>query len=1086
MSVSVQDTIPQDRGTSVESVRVKLPAAFSPTNPAHANAVTNKVNEAHGGGFTLSHIEGEFAVLVRRSVTTEVVRDGDDSFFVKLPNGTKPTDGDKMAATLQEQHPGFSLTKFDPHNGRAGLTRLSGDEVRCREAVAGVIGAKPWDVTVAKTPDGGYLLGLTNKYVPSKHDDKLNEVAVAVVGRFGWYVEADPAKLTARIIPSDPPTFPEVIPLDLSKLGEGSLDKTPFGMKLPEPGESKGKPAFIDWTMSPYLLLGGLPRSGKFLTHDTLVPAPVSPKFPSGWARHGDLAVGDSVYAVDGSVVAVKSLSAELVDDVFDVVFSDGQIIRAGGDHLWTVSSRRSRTARLQPKEVAKRSRVDAGRAAELRRLRDSADDLSRSGTGITVKAMSTATGYSRLVIADFLAHAGIPYENLPGKGSPRAYPAGEAIRGWADHLDETWGRTELLRQPLLRTVTTRDMLKTCRVEDGRANWAVPVADSLDGFDEDLAVPPYVLGAWLGDGTRRVGAITVGDTDRDEMLAILTDEMGYAPTRSSGITYFWGRPQQGRCLYGHDDWKPVAGYSPTCASCLREGRSGARSNIGLSEKLVTVGAKVDNVKVIPSVYLRAGHKQRLALLQGLMDTDGYVAADGSIELGLCDERLSQQSLELIRSLGFVASCTSSPAAITRPDGSRDVVGTRFRIKFAPSEQVFRLSRKAERLAPVLPARDGRTSWNYVVEVRPAGRAPVRCITVDHPRSLYLVGGFIPTHNSVSLTDIIADALSNGSELVIVDTPDKAVDFTWCKPYVRPGGWGCDGLRSTVTALRLAHEELKRRADILKDRGLENWYQIPLAERPKPLLVVADEVSMLLMTERLPAGVDKKTPEVQEVIERNLMKFRTQKTIYDIMAEMGFVGARVVLASQVTNAATGLPPTMKNLMGLRMLQGSNPSKPQRDQAFNVSASVPLVPENLRGGGQAAKGVGAAEMEGQEPYIYKPFYASIKDIVARLEQLGLPKTNRPEPTLAEMDRLCPVGQMDDEEPEPDILGSDRTPSGKPLDPKYGPSTTFDDDGRPLRGAAAAARASKELAASAPGPQCPSCSKPIQADGTCGCSW
>lgn len=603
MSVSVQDTVAQDRGPSVETVRVKLPAAFSPTNPAHANAVTNKVNEAHGGGFTLSHIEGEYAVLVRRSVTTEVVRGGDDSFFVKLPNGTKPTDGDKMAATLQEQHPGFYLTKFDPHNGRAGLTRLSGDEVRCREAVAGVIGAKPWDVTVAKTPDGGYLLGLTNKYVPSKHDDKLNEVAVAVVGRFGWYVEADPAKLTARIIPSDPPTFPEVIHLDLKKLGKGDPFRSPFGLKLPPLGQVAKDPIEVDWKAQAFAMVSGLPGSGKTIT---------------------------------------------------------------------------------------------------------------------------------------------------------------------------------------------------------------------------------------------------------------------------------------------------------------------------------------------------------------------------------------------------------------------------------------------------------------------------------------------------LNALLAHQFSCGAQVVILDDKAKSTDFQWAKPFVRDGGWGCDGLRSSITALALVYAEGQRRAELLKERGYTNWLDMPASERFDAIFIVVDEVSALLVTERLPAGVDKKLPEVQEVIEENRLKFKLQRLIFKTVAELRFVGVRMVLSTQVTNTNTGLPPTLKALIGHKILQGTNPSKTQRQQSFNVEANVPEVPENLRGGGLVAKGVGAAELEAQAPTIYKGLYSTTEALVDRLRELGVRTTSRPEPTEAEMIEFCPVGDLDDEEPEPDILGSDRTPSGKPLDPKYGPSTTFDDDGRPLRGAAAAARASKQLAASAPGPQCPSCGKPIQADGTCGCSW
>ena len=41
---------------------------------------------------------------------------------------------------------------------------------------------------------------------------------------------------------------------------------------------------------------------------------------------------------------------------------------------------------------------------------------------------------------------------------------------------------------------------------------------------------------------------------------------------------------------------------------------------------------------------------------------------------------------------------------------------------------------------------------------------------------------------------IAGSLAAGAELAILDLPSKSVDFLWCKPFVRPGGWGCDSPR----------------------------------------------------------------------------------------------------------------------------------------------------------------------------------------------------------------------------------------------------------------------------------------------------
>src|SRR5699024_3869162 len=147
--------------------------------------------------------------------------------------------------------------------GQATMTRLAPEVIRAREAIRVALGVKAWDVQVAKVRGGGFSVELPNSYVPSKHDDKLTEVAESVIGRPGWFVTTNPAKLTAQITPAAPPTFPAAIATPLKSLGSGSRDKTAFGMKLPDPGEKSGDPIFIDWTDQAFAMLAGMPGSGK-------------------------------------------------------------------------------------------------------------------------------------------------------------------------------------------------------------------------------------------------------------------------------------------------------------------------------------------------------------------------------------------------------------------------------------------------------------------------------------------------------------------------------------------------------------------------------------------------------------------------------------------------------------------------------------------------------------------------------------------------------------------------------------------------------------------------------------------------------
>lgn len=306
----------------------------------------------------------------------------------------------------------------------------------------------------------------------------------------------------------------------------------------------------------------------------------------------------------------------------------------------------------------------------------------------------------------------------------------------------------------------------------------------------------------------------------------------------------------------------------------------------------------------------------------------------------------------------------------------------------------------------------------------------------------LVAGLPRSGKSVVLNSIIAGSLAEGSELVIVDTFDKCVDYLWCKDWVRPGGWGCDSLQHSVTALRLVLEEGKRRADILKHHGAVNWLELPESERFAPILVVVDELSGLTSMEKVPPGLPKKHPDVVEVLYTNLLGYSVSKGINDIISMYGFVGMRVIPATQITNNNTGVSPALKNKIMHRLLQGSNPSETARAQAFSDPKAVPVVPANVREDAKAARGVGSAELGGHEPGTYKGYYATPDDYRTALKALGLKAT--PEaihaPTKRDIERLCPKlddGDGDGEGSE--LEGQPGFDAGPRIDPNTGEQMT-----------------------------------------------
>lgn len=280
----------------------------------------------------------------------------------------------------------------------------------------------------------------------------------------------------------------------------------------------------------------------------------------------------------------------------------------------------------------------------------------------------------------------------------------------------------------------------------------------------------------------------------------------------------------------------------------------------------------------------------------------------------------------------------------------------------------------------------------------------------------MLGGLPNGGKSVTLNAIIAGALASQHELVIVDTPDKAVDFLWCKEMVRPGGWGCESLEDAVAVLSLMYEEGQRRATVLKQHGATNWLGLPKDLQFRPILAIIDEYAALVIPEKEPKQLDKEHPLRVEVNERNLYRALIERMVSKITAEMRFTGLRMVVSSQVANASTGLGPGVKAKMAHRLLMGANPSKPARTQAFNDDVAVPLVPTNIRADKAAGRGVGCYESEGRTPAVFKSLFAEPAAFRKALLDLGVATTARPEPTPAEVAKFLPDDLFGDDGPPP----------------------------------------------------------------------
>jgi deoxycytidine triphosphate deaminase len=265
---------------------------------------------------------------------------------------------------------------------------------------------------------------------------------------------------------------------------------------------------------------------------------------------------------------------------------------------------------------------------------------------------------------------------------------------------------------PHRRRVLTTDQIAASVRRGNGYRWRLDQTRPIRYEERDLPIDPYVLGVWIGDGTSTKAEVTCDDQPilREIELA------GYPIRRASG---------------------PIA-YRIGGAGHTRDPRTGRYSaNFSLNSTLRLLG--VLGNKHIPREYMEASVEQRRALLEGLMDTDGYVDTLGRCDITTVDRNLAEQYAELIASLGHRPVIATKTATLYGK-----ICGLRHAVTFTPREIVFRLPRKRARQQLTQRFNRGRS----IVAVHPVKSVPVRCIQVGTEDGMFLITRrFIPTHNS---------------------------------------------------------------------------------------------------------------------------------------------------------------------------------------------------------------------------------------------------------------------------------------------------------------------------------------------------
>ena len=304
------------------------------------------------------------------------------------------------------------------------------------------------------------------------------------------------------------------------------------------------------------------------------------------------------------------------------------------------------------------------------------------------------------------------------------------------------------------RVLPLSEIRSRLRDAAGNARHYIPLAQPMQfGPPRDYPLEPYFLGCLLGDGGFSADTIDLTTADED----LIEECRALAPT---------GTEIRHVRQYGYRLRMKANGDGSVRA---RNVVRAALTNWGLS-------GRTSSKKFVPSEYLFGSIAQRLSLLQGLLDTDGYVNEYGHVAYYSTSEELAYAVMFLVRSLGGTTRLKYRASPTYQHRGEQRVGKPCWRVSIAVPEPFnpFRVSRKAGRYR-------GRPKYppsRAIVDVIPLEPREMQCIAVDSPDRLYITDDFIVTHNTVQvISHVLRRKETEGQTPVLVIAP-TSVTHTW--------------------------------------------------------------------------------------------------------------------------------------------------------------------------------------------------------------------------------------------------------------------------------------------------------------------
>ncbi len=320
------------------------------------------------------------------------------------------------------------------------------------------------------------------------------------------------------------------------------------------------------------------------------------------------------------------------------------------------------------------------------------------------------------------------------------------------DHLWAVATRDDRRRGKPLRVLSTSEMIRGLRANHYH-RYELPLHSAPVCFPyRTVPMDPYALGLLLGDGCLTVRPTPSFATADPELALALKCLLPGTEVRPQDPLHRPGRGPSYLLNRMRSPWGVVTAPHPVKSAVKQLGLYGTRST----------------TKFVPDLYLYNSAEVRLAVLQGLLDTDGGPVTQRGrtcrVQYCTTSPRLRDDVIFLVRSLGGVAYQRVRPAAGRAPGFAhgRPVYNRHdayiVSIRLPAGIEPFRLTRKREKY----DATGGGRPMRFIESIEPAGRGEAVCIAVAAEDFLYTTEDFLLTHNTLNDSFIILDEAQNTS------------------------------------------------------------------------------------------------------------------------------------------------------------------------------------------------------------------------------------------------------------------------------------------------------------------------------------